>query len=559
MNQNQMDSISWPNSLFFFLNFYILLSTLWLTSATLTTPAICLASERSALLQLKEGFIDSNLTSWQPDTNCCHGWEGISCDKSTGHVINLDLSDRYIYGDLSEAIFNLTSLEQLNLANNDFSQNHIPKGFDQLSKLTHLNLSYSNFIGQIPIGISNLTNLLSLDLSSYYWDLIPSLRTLMLHNPSLRTLIRNMSNLRELHLDVVNISENGTEWCGALSESVPHLRVLSMNSCNLTGPIEPSLSRLNSLAVIDLSDNEFNSSVPDYFADFPLKDLVLSSCGLIGNFPREIFHIPTLTVLDLSSNENLTLGTLPNFPLESSLESLNLLGTNIFGHIPNSIGKLQNLSYLDLSSSKLSGRIPTTIGKLVNLKGLYLGSNSFSGSIPQSLFALPNLQTLYLRENNFTGQFKLEESSISFAPLTYLDLSNNQLNGSIPREIYKLSNLEFLDISSNQFSGPIPNCIFKLSSLEFLHLESNHFNGTVKLSLLQHLQTLTSLYLSNNQISIEDVSDEDLQLSFPNISNFGLASCNLNQIPRLLRYHDNLDDVDLSKNHLHGVIPSWIW
>jgi Leucine-rich repeat (LRR) protein len=576
MNQNQMDSISWPNSLFFFLNFYILLSTLWLTSATLTTPAICLASERSALLQLKEGFIDSNLTSWQPDTNCCHGWEGISCDKSTGHVINLDLSDRNIYGDLSEVIFNLTSLEQLNLANNNFSQNHIPKGFDQLSKLTHLNLSYSHFIGQIPIGISNLTNLLSLDLSSYYWGL-------MLHNPSLRTLIRNMSNLRELHLDVVNISENGTEWCGALSESVPLLRVLSMNSCNLTGPIEPSLSRLNSLAVIDLSDNEFNSSVPDYFADFPLKDLVLSSCGLIGIFPREIFHISTLTVLDLSWNGNLTLGTLPNFPLESSLESVNLPGTNTFDHIPNSIGNLRNLSYLCLDFCELSGRVPTTIGKILKLKELYLSFNSLSGSIPQSLFALPNLQTLDLSENNFTGQLKLEESSISFAPLTYLDLSNNHLNGSIPREIYKLSNLELLaissnqfsgpipreiyklsnlvllDISSNQFSGPIPNCIFKLSSLEFLHLMSNNFNGTVKLSLLQHLQNLTSLYLSNNQISIEDVSDEDLQLSFPKINYFGLASCNLNQIPRLLRYHDNLDDVDLSNNHLHGVIPSWIW
>jgi Leucine rich repeat len=133
------------------------------------------------------------------------------------------------------------------------------------------------------------------------------------------------------------------------------------------------------------------------------------------------------------------------------------------------------------------------------------------------------------------------------------------LNGSIPLAIYKLSNLEVLFLSSNQFSGPISNGIFGLSSLQFLYLDSNYFNGTFKLSLLQHLSNLSDLYLSNNQLSVEDVSDEQLQLQFPKIRLFGLASCNLSQIPRLLAYQDAFMTVDLSNNHLQGVIPSWMF
>ncbi|XP_078177715.1 uncharacterized protein LOC144572131 [Carex rostrata] len=543
---------SWPNSLhLYFYTLLIILTSLLLPSASVaTTNVSCLPDQSSSLLQLKRDFFYSDLTSWQPGTDCCHGWEGVSCDKATGHVTALDISNRNILGYLNAAIFNLTSLQHLNLAYNDLSQNQIPtNGFEKLTMLTHLNLSNTEFFGQIPIAMANLTNLISLDLSN---------NDLKLHQPNLWILVSQLSNLRELYLDYVDISENGTEWCRALSESVPHLQVLSMVRCNLSGPIEPSLSQLGSLTVLHLSDNSLKTQIPDYFAQFPLKELLLDGCHLEGMFPDEIFHIPTLTKLDLSFNGEL-FGTLPNFPIVSSLESLVLRWTNFFGSIPASIGNLRNLSELILSNCNFSGQIPSSFEKLGKLPSLYLSNNSFSGSIPPSLFSLPKLVELYLQQNRLSGQFRLKESYFQFSPLIELDLSENQLDGPIPWQIFKFSNLQTLDLSWNQFSGPIPNSIVWLSSLITLDLSSNNFNGTFDLNLLGHLSNLTWLYLSDSQLSLEEVSDEQLPLAFAQIRGLYLASCNLSQIPRLLRNAGQLVYVDLSKNQLHGAIPRWIW
>ncbi|XP_078178064.1 receptor-like protein 7 [Carex rostrata] len=524
---------SWPNSLHLCLySLLIIFSSLSLPFA-LATHVSCLPHQSSSLLQLKRGFFYADLTSWQPGTDCCLGWEGVSCDKATGHVTALDISNRSIQGNLSAAIFNLTSLQHLNLAKNDFSQNQIPThGFEKLTMLTYLNLSKTYFFGQIPISIANLTNLISLDLScGFDCDL-------KLHEPNLRILVSQFSNLRELYVDGVDISENGTEWCRALSESVPHLQVLSMVHCNLSGPIESSLSQLGSLTVLDLSFNSLQTQIPHYFAEFPLKELLFVGSDLEGLFPHDILHIPTLTKLDLSDNREL-FGTLPNFPIKSSLESLVLFRNNFFGSIPDSIGNLRNLSKLELLSCNFSGQIPSSIKKLSKLERLDLSYNSLSGSIPRSLFSLPSLEILDLSYNKLSGQFRLD--------------------GSIPWKIYKFSHLEILDLSMNQFSGSIPNSIVWLSSLDTLNLNSNNFNGTFDLNLLGHLSNLTSLYLSDNQLSVEDVTHEQLPLAFPQIKYFGLASCNLSQIPKLLRYVGDLYDVDLSKNQLHGVIPTWIW
>ncbi|XP_078178179.1 receptor-like protein 7 [Carex rostrata] len=516
---------SWPNYVHLCLyNLLIILSSLLLPSASVATNVSCLPDQSSSLLQLKRGFFYSDLASWQPGTDCCHGWDGVSCDKATGHVTALDISNHHIQGNLSAAIFNLTSLEHLNLAYNYF-QNQIPAhGFEKLTMLTHLNLTNTYFYGQIPIAIAKLTNLISLDLSWSYSEL---------YEPNLQIFVSQLSNLRELYLDGVDISENGTEWCRVLSKSVPHLQVLSMSFCNLLGPIESSLSQLSSLTVLLLSGN-----------------------SLQGIFPHEIFQIPTLTKLDLSDNGEL-FGTLPNFPIMSSLESLVLYRTNFFGSIPDSIGNLRNLSELGLSECNFSGQIPSSMEKLGKLPKLDLSSNSFSGSIPPSLFSLPNLEELYLQSNKLSGQFRLKEDSFIFSPLILIDLDNNQLDGSIPSKIYKFSHLKVLYLSMNQFSGPIPNSIVWLSSLISLDLSSNNFNGTFDLNLLGHLSNLTSLSLSDNQLSVEDVSDEQLALAFPQINFISLSSCNLSQIPRLLRYVGGY--VDLSKNQLHGVIPRWIW
>ncbi|MBA0643142.1 hypothetical protein Goklo_027458 [Gossypium klotzschianum] len=114
-----------------------------------------------------------------------------------------------------------------------------PTRFDKLENLRYLNLSEAGFTGQIPIEISRLTRLVTLDLS------IDTLfRThLKLEKPNLKTLVQNLTKLRFLYLYGVNISAMGNEWCQALSP-LTELQVLSMSDCYLSGPIHSSLSKL---------------------------------------------------------------------------------------------------------------------------------------------------------------------------------------------------------------------------------------------------------------------------------------------------------------------------
>ena len=168
----------------------------------------------------------------------------------------------------------------------------IPSSLGKLANLRYLNLSNAGFVGQIPIEISRLTNLVAIDFST-----MRSLRIslLKLENPNLSVLVEKLSMLEELHLDGVNISARGRDWCHALSSSLPNLRVLSLSDSLLSGNIDHSLEKLQSLSVIRLDGNSFFAPVPAFIANFSnLTSWTLVSCDLYGAFPKEIFQIPTL-------------------------------------------------------------------------------------------------------------------------------------------------------------------------------------------------------------------------------------------------------------------------
>jgi uncharacterized protein YjbI with pentapeptide repeats len=131
-----------------------------------------------------------------------------------GRVISLDLGEFDLTSSrLDPALFNLTSLRNLSLAFNDFRGASLPaSGFELLTDIIHLNLSCTYFLGQIPIGIACLKNLVTIDLSGNYG--------LDFERPSFKTFMANMSNLRELYLDRVDLSSSGSTWSTVLADSI---------------------------------------------------------------------------------------------------------------------------------------------------------------------------------------------------------------------------------------------------------------------------------------------------------------------------------------------------
>ncbi|KAK3444860.1 hypothetical protein EUGRSUZ_A00695 [Eucalyptus grandis] len=502
-------------------------------TASASTPCLNV-DQRSLLLELRNSLVfdasvSSKLVHWDQSVD---SWSGVTCKD--GHVVGLDLSEEFIFGDIesSSSLFRLEFLQSLNLAFNYFNPVAIPLGFTNLSRLAHLNLSHAGFTGQIPAEQSHLTKLRTLDLTH------PSFTPrdlLKLEKPNLRSLIRDLGELGELYLDEVNVSTEGSEWCDALSSSVPKLEVLSMRRCYLSGPIDPSLMSLVNLSVIQLDYNDLSTTVPSFLANFSsLKTLSLSGVGLQGEFPHEIFQVQTLQTLDLSSN-GLLQGSLPKFPENDSLQTLILSDTNISGRLSDSIDNLRNLSRIELVNCSFDGNIPSSFTNLSQLLFILdLRFNLLEGNIPSSLFTHPSIQELLLSNNRFSGQLK-ESFDAPSHMLERLDLSNNNIGGELPTSIWEFRGINDLSLSSNNISG------------------SFHIN------LVQQLRNLSYLDLSYNRFSIDATNTAYGASSFPDLRILYLASCQLTTLPQFLANKFRLRYLDLSNIYIQGDIPRWIW
>ncbi|KAK8308045.1 hypothetical protein V6Z11_D02G029300 [Gossypium hirsutum] len=511
-------------------------------------PQQCLDDQRAPLLQLQRHLycapnftFSSNFDLWDVNTDCC-SWEGVTCD-AYGHVVGIDLSYKNLSGSF-HSIFDLHHLQHLNLAGNNFNTTLFSYGFDKLQNLTHLNLSSSCFHGQIPVEISFLKRLVSLDLSNqdscylrYYKVLYPAFynyykpqQPLKLENPNFKTLIKNLRFLTELYLDSVDISTQSAKWCETTSLVLPNLHVLSLSSCGLKGPLCSSLSRLSFLSKLILDGNPISYLPPNFLeTSSRLVSLSLSGCNLNGHFPTGILLSPKIQSIDISFNPQL-MGQLPEFPANNALLSLSLYHTNFSGKLPESIGNLKFLKNLELSYCNFFGPIPSSIANLSHLVNLLLAGNKLSGSIHSSLFTLPSLKNLYLGANHLVGKID-EFPNASSSLIQELYIGNNYLTGPIPKSILQLPRLEWLDIESNSFSS-------------------------MKLDMFVQLENLKSLELSNVSLLIER---DNRSLTFPQLERLSLWSCNLTEFPEFIKRQDKLVDLDLSNNHIHGFVPNWLW
>ncbi|KAF2306446.1 hypothetical protein GH714_018167 [Hevea brasiliensis] len=316
--------------------------------ATLAS-GVCPSDQHSLLVQLHNSLEfdqskSTKLVRWNFSADCCE-WTGVTCDGGgPGHVIGLNLSNESISGGIDKSV-----------------------------------------------AISRKKKLVTLDLSMLYRPGVPSLK---LEKPNFATLLQNLTQLGELRLDGVNACANGNEWCQALSTSLPNLEVLSLSNCFLSGPIDPSLAKLQSLSEIRLGDSLQNAS---------LKTLVLSYTNFSGILPDSIGTLGSLSrteLVDCKFNGSLPI-SMANL---NELVYLDFSYSTFSGPIP-SLGRSKKLMYIDFSHNQLSGEIPSTHWEgLLNLAHVDLGCNSLDGSIPSFLFAIPSLQNIHLSFNQFTGR-----------------------------------------------------------------------------------------------------------------------------------------------------------
>ena len=129
----------------------------------------CYNKERQALLHFKSHLQDSydsdHLTTWRADEHDCCKWRGVTCNNQTGRVINLEIRNYNLEGEIiSRSLPNLCFLNHLDLSVN-FLYGNIPTFIGSMTRLRYLDLSLNVFNGTVPRSIGLLTELRYLDLS----------------------------------------------------------------------------------------------------------------------------------------------------------------------------------------------------------------------------------------------------------------------------------------------------------------------------------------------------------------------------------------------------------
>ncbi|GKC65562.1 leucine-rich repeat-containing protein [Tanacetum coccineum] len=492
------------------------------------------------------------MMSWNTSTYCCN-WNGVTCNDSTGDVVGLDVSCGMLKGTIhpNTSIFNLPHLQRLNLDYNDFTGSQIPSEIGRLSNsLTHLDLSFCSFSGQVPPDITLLHKLVSLDLSL---NMLLTMRPHVFNN-----LLQNFTNFEQLSLQYVNISSVLPDRLNISSS----LKLLNVCDTGMQGKLPCYIFNLHSLETLYLSFNMFGGMVPfESFALPSLKELYLNNNNhLAGHIDMQTFRkLSNLTYLDLSHNNfsgewelDKLLSSLTNLEeLDLSYNNFSVTTKNANNYVnsglkylklascklkvfPNSIRAMKQLRLLDLSSNEIHGQIPHWAGEIgvqldsgtipsINLQHeqAYMGNNSFQGTIPNVYGDCEYLQGLILNGNQLEGELPCSLSKCR--SLSVIDLGNNHLNGTFPGWSEDLPNLQFLtyltigvdqdiprlfgnltivDLSNNYFDGEIPNIIGNLSSLKVLNLSHNHLNSQIPYSL-GNLSEIESLDLSWNQLTRE--------------------------------------------------------
>ncbi|KAK2983465.1 hypothetical protein RJ640_006478 [Escallonia rubra] len=239
----------------------------------------------------------------------------------------------------------------------------------------------------------------------------------------------------------------------SIFSTLPKLKVLSLVSLGLWGPLPSTIATLSSLEILNISTNCFYGTLPVEISSLHnLQALVLDNNRFTGPVPNWLSSLPVLAVLRLKNNS--LSGSLPNsLSRLKSLRVLVLSMNHLSGEVPN-LGNLTYLQVLHLEDNNLGPHFPNVSHKLVSL---VLRKNRFGFGLPDDLRTFYQLHKLDISSNEFVGPFA--PSLLSLPWLTYLDISGNKFTGLFTKNTSCGAELVYANFTSNRLTGDLPTCL----------------------------------------------------------------------------------------------------
>ncbi|XP_031380455.1 probable inactive leucine-rich repeat receptor-like protein kinase At3g03770 isoform X1 [Punica granatum] len=244
---------------------------------------------------------------------------------------------------------------------------------------------------------------------------------------------------------------------------LPNLKVLTLASLGLRGPLSGKIARLSSLEIFNVSSNLISGSIPEELSSLTsLQTLILDGNAFSGQLPDWLGQLQELTVLSLRKNS--FNGSLPDSLGDlDNLRVLALSHNRFYGQVPD-LSSLTNLQVLDLEDNLLNGPFPKISTKLVTI---ILKRNKFRSGIPINLNSYYQLQQLDLSFNSFVGPFL--QSLFALPSINYIDIAGNKFTGMLSVNQSCNEDLMFVDLSSNLLTGNLPDCLLNLKKVDVLY------------------------------------------------------------------------------------------
>ncbi|GAU20413.1 hypothetical protein TSUD_12310 [Trifolium subterraneum] len=396
--------------------------------------------------------ISKNNLDWSNNDFC--KWEKVQC-SGTKRVTSIELKSSTVEGYLPEELAKLTELTYFRCSGNSLSGDfpHMPNSLQKLyidsNKFTSMpNDFFTNMSNLIEVAIdynpfsqwqipSNLKNCLALQTFSavnvsfvgvipefFGEETFPSLTALKLSFNSLEGNLPNSLSGSSIQYLWVNGQKSNKKLNGTLFvlQNMTSLQQIWVHGNSFTGPI-PDFSNLDQLYDVSLRDNQLSGVVPSSLTSLQsLKTVNLTNNDLQGSPPK--FQDGVQVDMDMDRGRHSFCTKVVGQPC-SQLVNVLLSVVEPFGY-PLKIAQ----SWKD--NDPCHG--PNWLGIVCSSRGTIIiidfENKGFSGSISPSFASLSSVTKLRLANNNLTGTIPKELASMPVLEL--LDVSNNSLYGQIP-------------------------------------------------------------------------------------------------------------------------------
>ncbi|CDY40785.1 BnaAnng06480D [Brassica napus] len=258
----------------------------------------------------------------------------------------------------------LTSLQHVYLDSNPFSPWEIPMSLKSATSLADFSAANCFLSGKIPdfLGGQTFPSLQKLRLSS---NSLSGELPLSFANSPVQTLLLNGQTPQKLNgsisvlqnmTSLTEVSLQGNAFSGPLPDmsGLVSLTKFNVRENQLTGLVPSSFTELQSLAVVNMTNNLFQGSTPTFKA----KNIAVDITPRLNSFCSDSPGVPSdITVINFKGMG--LKGTIsPRFADLTSVRVINLSQNNLTGVIPQEITKLTSLATLDVSNNQLYGKVP---------------------------------------------------------------------------------------------------------------------------------------------------------------------------------------------------------